>query len=63
MVAILKAAEVGGRIGAVCRRHAISGQTFYRCNAKYGGMEGGDAARLPDREVLYVTNPWSFRTH
>ena len=29
----------------MCRRHAISEQTFYRWKAKYAGMENGDAAR------------------
>lgn len=30
----------------VCRRHGISGATFYACNAMFGGMEPSEAKRL-----------------
>ena len=30
----------------VCRKHGVSGATFYKWKAKYGGMEVSDARRL-----------------
>jgi len=30
----------------VCRKHGISGATFYKWKAKYGGLEVSDARRL-----------------
>ncbi len=30
----------------VCRRHAISNASFFKCKAKYGGMDVSDARRL-----------------
>ena len=30
----------------MCRRHGISGATFYKWKAKFGGMEVSDAKRL-----------------
>ena len=30
----------------VCRRHGISGATFYNWKAKYGGLDVSDAKRL-----------------
>ena len=30
----------------VCRRHGISGATFYKYKAKYGGLEVSEARRL-----------------
>jgi putative transposase len=30
----------------VCRKHGVSGATFYKWKAKYGGMDVSDARRL-----------------
>ena len=36
----------GRRRKSLCRRHGISGTTFYKWKAKFGGMEASDAKRL-----------------
>ncbi|MBB4212786.1 putative transposase [Rhodothalassium salexigens DSM 2132] len=51
IIAILKEAEAGEMpANAVCRKHGISEQTFYRWKAKFGGMEVSDAKRLKAME-------------
>jgi len=45
-VGILKEADAGVRVGELCREYGISGRTYCRRKAKYGGMEAGDAVRL-----------------
>ncbi len=51
IIAILKEAEAGEmRANAVCRKHGISEQTFYRWKSKFGGMEVSDAKRLKAME-------------
>jgi len=46
MVGILKETGTCVRVGEPCRKHEIGDQTYDRREAKYGGMEAGDAARL-----------------
>jgi putative transposase len=46
IVGILKEHETGGGTAALCRRHGISAQTFYRWKGKYGGLEVREATRL-----------------
>jgi len=43
---ILKEQESGQTTAAVCRKHGISGATFYKYKAKYGGMEVSEARKL-----------------
>ena len=38
--------EAGGKTAEVCRRHGISGATFYAWKAKFGGMGVSEARRL-----------------
>lgn len=47
IIGILKEAEAGDQPAiAVCRKHGIAEQTFYRWKSKYGGMEVSEAKRL-----------------
>jgi putative transposase len=46
IVGILKEHEAGGGTTALCRRHGIREQTFYRWKRKYGGLEASEAKRL-----------------
>ena len=46
IIGILKKAEAGAKSTDLCRRHAISEQTFYRWKAKYTGLEVNEARRL-----------------
>ena len=48
--AVLKESEAGMKTGELCRKHGITGQTFYRWKAKYGGMELSDIRRLKELE-------------
>jgi hypothetical protein len=43
IIGILKEAEAGAKSTDLCRRHAISEQTFYRWKAKYAGLEVNEA--------------------
>ena len=46
IIAILREHEAGVKTDEVCRKHGISGATFYKWKAKYGGMDVSDARRL-----------------
>jgi putative transposase len=51
IIGILQEAAKGEQtIGAVCRAHAISENTFYKWRQKYGGLEVADAKRLRELE-------------
>jgi putative transposase len=43
---ILKEHEAGAAMAELCRRHAVSPQTFSRWRQKYGGLERNEPARL-----------------
>jgi putative transposase len=46
VIAIVKEQEAGMATAEVCRRHGVSGATFYKWKAKYGGLEVSEAKRL-----------------
>src|SRR5262245_26601633 len=50
IIAILKEHEAGLKTADLCRKHAISEQTFYNWKAKYGGLEVSEAKRLKGLE-------------
>jgi putative transposase len=50
IIGILKEQESGMPTADVCRRHGVSGATFYKWKAKYGGLEVSDARRLRQLE-------------
>jgi putative transposase len=50
IIAILGEQERGLTTAEVCRKHGISGATFYKWKAKFGGMDVSDARRLKGLE-------------
>jgi putative transposase len=46
IIGILREQEAGAKTAEVCRKHGISGATFYKWKAKFGGMDVSDARRL-----------------
>ncbi len=50
IIAILREQEAGASTADTCRKHGISGATFYKWKAKYGGLEVSDARRLKTLE-------------
>jgi putative transposase len=46
IIGILKEQEAVAATADVCRRHGISGATFYKWKAKFGGLEVTEAKRL-----------------
>ena len=51
IIAIVKEQEAGMATAEVCRRHGISGATFYKWKSKYGGLEVSEAKRLRSLEA------------
>ena len=50
IIAILREAEAGAEITELCRRHGVTGTTFYRWKHKYGGLQVSEARRLKQLE-------------
>ena len=46
IIGILREQEAGLKTADLCRKHGISGATFYKWKAKYGGLDVSDAKRL-----------------
>jgi putative transposase len=46
IIGMLREQEAGAKTADVCRKHGISGATFYKWKARYGGLEISDAKRL-----------------
>ena len=51
IVAILKEADAGMKVGDLCRKHGISDATYYKWKSKYGGMEASDLKRVRELEA------------
>ena len=47
---MLKQAESGLAVADICREHGVSGATFYKWKAKYGGMDTSMMKRLRELE-------------
>ncbi len=50
IIAVLCEQEAGVSTAEVCRKHGISGATFYAWKAKFGGMDVSEAKRLKTLE-------------
>jgi putative transposase len=46
IIGILREQEAGASTADVCRKHGISGATFYKWKSKYGGLDVSEARRL-----------------
>ena len=46
IIGILKEHEAGAKAEELYRRHGISGTTYYKWKAKFGGLEVSEARRL-----------------
>jgi putative transposase len=46
IIGILREAQSGGGVKAVCAKHNISEPTYYTWKRKYGGVEVSEARRL-----------------
>ena len=51
ILSILKQAESGTPVAALCREHGMSNATFYKWRAKYGGMDTSLMAKLKELEA------------
>ena len=50
IIGVLKEADAGAKVGELCRRHGISGATYYKWKSKYGGMDATEAVKLRSLE-------------
>ena len=50
IIGILKEHDAGAKTQDICRRHGISGGTFFKWKARFGGLEASDAKRLRSLE-------------
>lgn len=50
IISILKQAEGGSPVPALCREHGMSSATFYKWRSKFGGMDASLMSRLKELE-------------
>lgn len=51
IISILKQAEGGAPVPALCREHGMSSAAFYKWRAKFGGMDASMMARMKELEA------------
>ena len=51
IMSILKLAEAGIPVPALCREHGMSSATFYKWRAKFGGMDTSMITRMKELEA------------
>ncbi len=51
IIAVLKEAEAGAKVGELCRKYGMSDATYYNWKAKYSGMTISDLKRLKALEA------------
>ena len=54
IIAILAEHELGVPTADICRKHGLSGATFYKWKAKYGGLDVTDARKLKTLEIEHA---------
>lgn len=54
IVAILKEADAGMKVGDVCRKHGISQPTYYNWKSKYGGLSVSELKRIKELEAEHA---------
>ena len=50
IIGFLRQVEAGMALKELCRKHGFSDASFYKCRAKYGGMNVSEAKRLKELE-------------
>ena len=50
IIVILRQAESGVPVAELCREHGMSGASFYKWRAKYGGMDASMVSQLKAME-------------
>ena len=50
IIAVLKEAEAGARVGELCRKYGMSDATYYNWKAKYAGLTVSELRRLKGLE-------------
>ena len=55
IIGILKEHEAGLGAKDLCRKHGVSDATFYKWQAKFGGMEVSDAKKLLAEQMMDVS--------
>jgi len=50
ILAILKQAEAGTPVPALCREHGMSSASFYKWRSKFGGMDASMMKRMKELE-------------
>ena len=51
IIRVLQEVESGRAVKDVCREYGVSGGTYYRWKAKFGGMDVNEARRLKTLEL------------